>query len=422
MPIQKFLNTPITTGTGLERIAKLHKGTPKQKKMKGDREIEVVGRDTDYFRVEFVDGYEYLSADFAQLYGPQPKEIPFMLDADTALEALDFWYEDYDSKGTMLHRCDGVNQPVCYNATTGYHEHNQPCIIGKCSCKQVARLALALPDFIAATGILGTVTMETHSDQDIRTLIARLTTFANMFGTLRGVPLILVRVKKDTSAPKTTRDGVRTGERTKIPRAMIDVRVEPEFARQKLMGALTGQFRTERALPHAVVVADENAPLALGSGARRIEAPALPATPDPTPTPIPGSHWTSDEASWKGFTDWAAMYGCSALDVLDALEETAEAPIEGPADWTGDKTRAMGAIIARVCDYNLEKIAKWRIKGLKESLSDKTQASIRADAKQIAEARHASLMSNVGPDDGLPAPDPDAAAFAAKDAFDDFPA
>lgn len=395
MPIQKFLNTAITTGAGLARIGKLHKGTPKQKKVKDGREYEVVGRDTDYFRIEFAEGYDYLSADFVQLYGEQPKQIPCMLDADTALEALDFWYEDYDSKGTMLHRCDGVNQPVCYNGTTGFYEHNLPCVIGSCSCKQVARLALILPDFIAATGVLGTVTMETHSDQDIRTLIARLTTFANMFGTLRGVPLILVRAPKDTSAPKTDNKGKRTGERTKISRAMIDIKVNPDFARQKLMGALTGQFRSERALPHSATVVSQadDARLALGSGQRRIDAPALPHTPAADPAPAPGPHWTTDEESWKGLLTWAAKYGCNEINVLDALEEAAESPIEARTDWTGDKTRAMGAIIARVCDYKLEKIAKFTIKGLTGDLSDKTQTSIRADATAIAEARHESLMA-----------------------------
>jgi hypothetical protein len=385
MPIEKYLKQSITAGAGLERIAKLHKGTRKQKKVKDGREYEIVGRDTDYFRAEFVEGYEYLAEIFAAMYGEEPKEIPFMLDADTALEALDFWYEDYDSKGTMLHRCDGVNQPVCYNATTGFYEHNKPCVIGSCSCKQVARLALALPEFIAATGVLGTVTMETHADQDIRTLIARLTTFANMFGTLRGVPLILVRVKKDTSAPKTTRDGVRTGDRTKIARAMIDVRVDPEFARQKLMGALTGQFRSERALPHAteVVVSQDEARLALSSGTRRIKPAALPA---PAATPTPAPHWTADEASWKGFIDWAATYGANALDVLDALEEAAPVAIEVPADWTGDKSRAMGAVMARVCDYSLDRISKWNIKSLKGELSAETQKTIRGHATAIAKA------------------------------------
>lgn len=389
MPIQKYLNTT-SSGSGLARIAKLHKGLPKSKKKRESdgKEIEIVGRDTDYFRVVFADGYEHLSADFTQMYGEKPTQLPVMLNADTALEALDFWYEDYDSRGTMLHRCDGVNQAVCYNASTGYYEHNQPCITPSCTCKQVARLELVLPEFTMLTGVMGTITMETHSDQDIRTLIARLTTYANLFGTLRGVPLILYRAKKDTSSPKTDRQGKRTGERVNVTRAMIDIQVDPDFARAKLMGALTGAFNA-RSLPHMtnhdtsnVVVSPDEARLALSTGPRRIE------TEQPADIPQLQSHWTSDTARWKGFLDWAAIYGCSQLDVLDALEAVAEGKIEAPADWTGDELRAMAAVIARVCDYKLDKIAKYTIK----KVGAETQATIRAHAKAMAEAHAQALI------------------------------
>ena len=411
MPIQKFLSTSVNVGAGLARIGKLHKGLPKQKKVKEGREYEVVGRDTDYFRMEFAEGYDHLSADFVQLYGEQPKHLPIMLNADTALEALDFWYEDYNSSGTLLHRCDGVNQPVCYNTTTGFYDQNKPCVIGSCSCKQVARLALVLPEFIAQTGVLGTVTMETHSDQDIRTLIARLTTYANMFGTLRGVPLILFRAKKDTSAPKTDNKGKRTGERVKVPRAMIDIQVDPEFTRTRLMGALTGQY-TSRALPHTsnpdasqAVVQEGEARLALGSGQRRIDAPA-PQLEQPSV-----SVWTADAKRWKGFVDWAGVYGMSEHDVFRALEEACEMEINQATDWTGDEISAMAAVIACVCDYKAEKIAKYTIK----VKSQDTQTAVRTRALKIAETRSRSVPEEIVPN---VEPDADAIAFASKDSED----
>lgn len=339
MPIQKYLNTP-ARAAGLERIGKLHKGLPKQKRTSADgKEYEVVGRDTDYFRVEFVEGYEHLAEDFAALYGSEPKALPFMLDADSALAALDFWYEEYDSHATLLHRCDGVTQAVAYNKGTGYFEHGLPCCVGACKCKQVARLGLIMPDFIQHTGVMGTITMETHSDQDIRTLIARLTTFQNLYGTLRGVPFILVRVPRETSAPKTTKEGKRTGERTKIVRAMIDVRVDPDYARNHI-ARMAANARAALPPAHA--------------------APALPAVDAPQ---LPAPNWTADEKRWAGFLEWTRTYGCSPSDVMAALEVVTGLPMTHPSDFTGEREIAMGAVIARVCDYNADRVVKWNIKG-----------------------------------------------------------
>lgn len=359
MPIQKYLNTP-AGAAGLERIGKLHKGLPKQKRTSADgKEYEVVGRDTDYFRVEFVEGYEHLAEDFAALYGSEPKALPFMLDADSALAALDFWYEEYDSHATLLHRCDGVTQAVAYNKGTGFFEHGLPCCVGACKCKQVARLGLIMPDFIQHTGVMGTITMETHSDQDIRTLIARLTTFANLYGTLRGVPFILVRVPRETSAPKTTKDGKRTGERTKVQRAMIDVRVDPDYARSHI-ARMAASARA--ALPSAPQV------------------PALPAVDVPQ---LPAPTWASDEKRWKAFIEWTGTYGFKLADVLDALSVSAARPVAGPSDWPWGRDDAMAAVIARVCDYNPARIAKWTIKGV----SSETAKVIRDIADGIA-TRH----------------------------------
>lgn len=413
MPILKHLTHVTSPTDGLARLGKLHKGTPKQKKMRDGREYETVGRDTDYFRAEFAEEYAHLAADFEQEYGKRPKRLAVMINADTALEALDFWYESWDGKGTLLRRCDGANQAICYNAGTGFHEHNLQCITPQCDCKQVGRMSVVLPALTMTTGVMGTMTVETHSDQDIRTLLARLTTYANLYGTLRGVPLILFRAVRETSAPKTDNKGNRTGERTKIKRAMLDLQVDPDFARNKLMGAMSGAYGG-RSLPHAgdVLVAATNVQAALSSGPRRLEAPA-----QQQPAALP-PHWTGDETRWKGFVGWAGKYGMNESDVIQALRNAQGTPIEQPTDFTGDEHTAMGAVIARVCDYILDKIKRWAIKGL---TSVEAQTLVRAQATAIAERYHAPVEPETVV---LPeiVPDADAHVAAEKDAFEDFPA
>ena len=419
MPIIKHLaqqmNAPID---GLPRLGKFHKGTPKQKKMRDGREYEVVGRDTDHFRVEFAEEYQHLTADFEELYGKRPKRLSVMLNADTALEALDFWYESWDGKGTLLRRCDGATQAICYNATTGFHEQGVACITPQCDCKQTGRMSVVLPDLILATGVMGTITVETHSDQDIRTLLARLTTYANLYGTLRGVPLILQRVMRDTSAPKTDKQGNRTGERTKIKRAMLDIQVDPDFAREKLMAAMSGAYST-RALPHAadVLVASPNAQNALGSGPRRLgapqEQPALPA------------HWTADEGRGKGFFAWAAKYGQTPEEALRALTVAAQRPIDALSDFTGHEHLAMGAVMAYACEYKADVIKRWLVKDVSAEVAE----AVRAHALTIAKAYQEMTAQPAPSPENTAAtptpditPDADAQSAAAKDAFDIFPA
>lgn len=394
MPIDKLMTSQPQAGSGLNRLGKLHKGGEKIKKKRSDQtEYEVVGRDLHHFRMVFAAGYEHLSADFAQMYGAEPTSFPVMLNADTVHEALDAWYEQWDGSGTMLHRCTGTQQAVAYNGKTGFYEHDLPCAMPACSCKEVARLELILPDFIAHTGEMGTITLETHADADIRTLIARLTTFQVMYGTLRGVPLILFRAPREVGAPEV-KEGKRTGKRVKVTRSMIDIKVDPVFAREKLMGALTGAFGN-RSLPHAssVVVSQEQAAPALGSGQKRIgtdeQQTITPQLPAQASSPL---HWTAEEKSWSGFIKWSSLYGYDEPAVLRALEEVVRHDIKTPTAWTGDKVLAMAAIIALAAGYDAKTIDKYAIKGI---TSEETVALIRADAKTIAEARHQALADAV---------------------------
>lgn len=385
MPIDKFAIEKSQAGSGLPRLGKLHKGAEKTQRRRDDgKVVEQVGRDLTYFRMAFAEGYEHLSADFAQMYGTEPTSFPVMFNGDTVHDVLDAWYEEWDGAGTMFHRCTGTHQVVSYNLKTGYYDDKpQACIMPACRCKEVARLELIFPDFIAHTGEMGTITLETHSEADIRTLIARLSSFQANYGTLRGVPMILFRAPKEVSAPKVEKGGKRTGERVKVRRAMIDIKIDPQFAKERLMGALTGAY-SSRSLPHAagVIVSQEETPRALGSGPKRLttDAPQLPA-----PVIESEPHWTAIPERWSGFLTWAGHYGYDEADVFTAMEWAVQRDIKTSTDWALDKVAAMAAVIARAASYSADTIKTIHINGITNSDS---LNMIRADAKRFAEEWH----------------------------------
>ncbi len=324
-------------GSGLPRIGKFHKGLPKEQKKRADGSLyEVVGRDTDYFRVEFTEGYEYLAPLFKDLYGKQPRSIPVKLNADTVGQCFDFWREEWDGAGTLLHRCDGKEQVVTYNRSTGFFEQNKHlCAAPACKCASVARLELILPEFFELTGVLGTFTLETHSEQDMRTLYARLSSFQAMVGSLRGLPLHLYREKRSTGAPKIDKQGKRTGERVKVPRAMLDIQLAPDFVKENLIPALASTaFSTispmfEKPTQHPLLVAavhqGDKAQLALSSGPKRLTmaAPLPDATPSPDTTPSPDSTPSPDKPAkdkkpaWWNYVLGTASAGMSESDLND---------------------------------------------------------------------------------------------------------
>lgn len=320
-------------GSGLPRIGKFHKGLPKTVKTnaKTGETYEVVGRDTDYFRVTFSEGYEYLMPLFQSLYGDKPRSLPVKINADTVGECFDFWREEWDAAETLLHRCDGKEQVVTYNKTTGYFEQNKHlCAAPQCKCASVARLELILPAFFEVTGVLGTFTLETHSEQDMRTLYARLSSFQAMIGSLRGVPFHLYREARQTGAP-VLEGKKRTGKRIKVGRAMLDIQIAPDFVKENLIPALASTaFSTispmfEKPTQHPLLVAavhqGDKAQLALNSGPKRLTlaapAPATDATPSPDSTPSPDATPTEKKPSWWNRVIGTASAGMSDTDRND---------------------------------------------------------------------------------------------------------
>jgi hypothetical protein len=252
MPIKGLL--PDTAQGSLLRIGKLKKGEPKTNGK--------IGRDSQHFRLQLEPHFEHLRAAWTKLYGSQPTKFePVYMMEPTAEAALTFWNEEYDSAETLLHRCDGEFQCLWFDRNSGFYSKAKvKCAAPACHCRPHARMNILLPEFIKATGVLGFITVEFGSQEDIRTLLGQLTFVQSTLGTLRGVPFILGRSVRRTSAPEVKPDGTRTGKRMKVSRSLLYLTVTPEFTNAALLPALAGvtvNMDSEKALPP-----ENSAPLA----------------------------------------------------------------------------------------------------------------------------------------------------------------
>ncbi len=283
MPI-KGLTTETQAGAGLPLIARLYKGAEKEVRTnRQGKEYEVVGKDLDYFRVEFEPQFEYLRELWTEMYGEQPTEFaPVFLAASTVDDAFQSWKEEWNASGTLLHRCDGEQQVAWWNgdsqcymsARVGCASRLDPktgeMMGAGCGCKPVGRLNIILPDFIQESGIFGTILVSTHSLNDIMIVHRYLSDIEGAYGTISGVPFIFGRAKKEVSAPKQVKQGneyVRDG-RIKVMKSLFYLHVAPDFTRERLLPAMAG--RTQPALPPpAPQINVERAKELLGGGGSR---------------------------------------------------------------------------------------------------------------------------------------------------------
>lgn len=240
MPI-KGLTTEVQIGSGLPQIARLYKGSEKPED--GRRP----GKDLDYFRVEFEPQYEHLRPIWEEMYGEEPTEFePVMLVAPTVDEAFSSWKEEWNASQTLLHRCDGESQVKWWS------ESNQMSMTAKkacevndkdhaCGCKATGRLSIILPDFIAATGMLGYVSVSTHSLYDILTVHRYLSDIQRMMGRLTGIPFVFGRAAKEISAPKQVKraSGYVNEGRIKVTKSLFYLHVNSEFTQSTILPLIT---------------------------------------------------------------------------------------------------------------------------------------------------------------------------------------
>jgi hypothetical protein len=209
MPIYGVTTTVVTMPPV---IGSLRKGGEKEKRVKGDRQYEVFGKDLTHFRftARNESDADLLKA-FAEGYGEAPARLDNVyLPGAEVDDNLMAFCEEY-SASSLIHRCDGVwvyerdSYTGQFYRTDNYcpyaDENPQKRARGKDGgCKQVGRLYVILPELLHA-GYYGVVTVLTHSINDIAKIYQALANCRDRLGPLNRYPFTIYRAPEMISTP-----------------------------------------------------------------------------------------------------------------------------------------------------------------------------------------------------------------------------
>ena len=207
MPIKGYTDK----GAALPKILDIRKGAKKT-------EASKPGADLDYFRA--VGDTETMRA-FAELFGDKPQAIEFMSPYNTMAETFEAWKEEY-AAGGLKHRCDGVKTVRRQLPNGTYTDDPIDCPGG---CKQVGRLNIVIPKLKR----FGIVTVHTTSIWDIISISQHLFMIESLRGSLRGIPLILRRVKRSISTPSGS-----DGKRARRDKWLLSIEPSPKWVEMQL--------------------------------------------------------------------------------------------------------------------------------------------------------------------------------------------
>lgn len=323
MPIKGRTDRP-SKKVGFPLLGRVYKGDPKRLVTnKQGRQVEIMGKDTDHFRVEFELGkvmepsvedkilLDHLKMWFKQIYGDKPRRFDdIVLIDEHPDQALESWYEHHDGKG-MLCQCDGETRFRWWNATTRRMDTTPAACYfqetGKCDCVPVGKLRFMLGKFTQVTRMVGYFQIATHSNNDIDNIHAALWRIFSITGDLRKVTFTLTRT--------ATRMGYvdeKTGERGKTVKSLLELSGNGEFADKYL-------------LPPATVAALPQTP-----DVPLIEAGELPSTvdiedevADEDETPPPRPRLMLKEMKLRAaFIEGAKRAGVDADEILDRCMAT----------------------------------------------------------------------------------------------------
>lgn len=193
------------------RIGKLRKG--------GEKTATGFGPDLNHWR--FTSDRAEAEAAFVAAYGDSPAQINVYLPHASVEDNFQTWKEEWKSGG-LGHRCDGETCTIWLGADGKYHREPKPCPGG---CKEVGRLEVVIPEMLQA-GHVGTVTMETHSLNDLISISETLLKTAELRGDnplgLRGILFSLRRVPEEISVPGF---GKNAGKRQRVEKWLV--KIEP---------------------------------------------------------------------------------------------------------------------------------------------------------------------------------------------------
>lgn len=220
----------------LPRLGKLRKGGEKSSKNKP-------GPDLDYFR--FTSDNPDVVRAFYAAYNKQPRVVNAVMFYDSAEENFESWLEAWDASG-MVFRSDGENW-IVWREGSEYRRGEKPHTDHPDQF-EVGRLEVVIPELLAA-GYVGTVTLETHSNHDLRNITSVLYAAEYERGSLRGAQFTLRRVEEEISVPGW---GDRAGKRSKAKKWLV--RLE---APNRMFGGLIDAPRQQRIESGTGEVVDE---------------------------------------------------------------------------------------------------------------------------------------------------------------------
>ena len=197
----------------LPRLGKLRKGG--EKPQGGG-----FGKDLDHFR--FTSDNPKVVEAFTAAYGPEPRIVNCVMFYDTAEENFESWIECWDATG-MVYRSDKENYLV-WRDGDHYSRTPKPHVDTKDQF-EVGRLTILIPEIIQA-GFVGTVTMETHSNNDLRHITGVLYAAEQQHRGLRGTQCVLRRVQESIGTPGF---GKTAGKRTRTDKWLVKLEMPQQL-------------------------------------------------------------------------------------------------------------------------------------------------------------------------------------------------
>lgn len=228
-------------GLSFPEIGSIRKGDRKEKKTRPNgSEYETVGKDLQYFRVEFDEQEAEAKTKFMQVYGARAAELNVFLPFDDIERMWNPYYEAYVAGG-LVYRSDGRYVTYEINPATGAkvvvngepakpHRPNPVGVYGSknepINAKATGRLKVIIPELARAAYLV----VHTTSVHDIINLSDQLAALkAINSGRLAGIPLKLRRRPKQISTPSG-----EGGKRARRVKWLLSVEADPEWVAKML--------------------------------------------------------------------------------------------------------------------------------------------------------------------------------------------
>jgi hypothetical protein len=246
MPIVRLRNSRRPT---LPRLGKLRKG--------GAKPASGFGKDLTYFRFTAEGERPEVQAAFEAAYGKEPAMLRVYLPYATPDANFDAWQEAWAGGAKLLHRCDGEHM-VRWLGDDGQYVNDpemlqhKPCPFvndrkNKNACKPIGRLSVILPELLEA-GLVGLVTLETHSINDIAHIDAVLRDVASRSTSDKGLQGIEFVIRRQKEAIVRV---MEDGKRASLDKWLVKIEPTSEWllaqlhqAQAEQMGTLPEEART----------------------------------------------------------------------------------------------------------------------------------------------------------------------------------